>query len=182
MTGRLETGGGGLSGPWRMAVWGGAALLMLVPAAAAQVSDEMAWGPGDFILAGAMLLAACGLAELAMRKTDNWAYRAGAGTAVAAAFLLFLAAGAVGILGSEDEPANLLFPGVIAVGLAGALLARFRPGGMARAMAVTAGAQVLAGIVGMVLVPDLRGFLLGTGLFSAMWLASAWLFATAARQ
>jgi hypothetical protein len=180
MTARAE---GRQSGKgWRLALWGGAAALMLAPAIATQLSDEMAWDAGDLILVGAILLAGCGLGELVMRKTSSWAYRAGAGVAVAAAFLLFLAAGAVGIIGSEDEPANLLYLGVIALGLAGAVLARFRPRGMARALAVTAAAHLLAGAIGIVLVPDLRGFLVGTGLFTPLWLLSAWLFARAARE
>ncbi len=181
MTGRLETGGDGLGSTLRIAVWGGAAALMLAPVVAMQVSDGMAWDSADFILVGAMLLAGCGLFELLMRRSDSWAYRAGAGVAVAAAFLLFLAAGAVGIIGSEDERVNLLYLGVIALGLGGALVARFRPRGMARAMAATAAAQVLAGIVGVSLVPDMRGFLIGTALFTPMWLLSAWLFARAAK-
>jgi hypothetical protein len=180
MAGQAEIGrsGHGL----RIAVWGGAAALMLAAVAATRLSDEMRWETGDFILVGGMLLAACGLFELLMRRADGWAYRAGAAVAVASAFLLFLAAGAVGIVGSEDEPANLMFLGVIALGVAGAVLARFKARGMARAMAVTAGAQGLAGIVGILLVPDVTGFLLGTGLFAALWLLSAWLFSRAAAR
>lgn len=166
----------------RIAVWGGAGLVMLAPVVATRLSDEMAWSRGDFILVGAMLLAGCGLFELLMRKADDSAYRAGAGVAVAAAFLLFLVAGTIGILGSEDEPANLPYLGVIALGAAGAVAARFRPRGMARAMALTAAAQVLAGIAGVILVPDVRGFALGTALFTPLWLLSAWLFAKAAQR
>lgn len=165
----------------RIAVWGGAGLLMLATAAATRLSDEMRWSAADFILVGAMLLAGCGLFELLIRKAVSWAYRAGALVAVATAFLIFLAAGAVGIVGSEDEPANRLYLGVIALAAAGSLAARFRPSGMARAMAAAAGAHVLAGIVGLALVPDLPGVLLGTALFAPLWLLSAWLFAKAAR-
>jgi hypothetical protein len=182
MTARTDDEGGSGGQGWRIALWGGAAALMLTPAVAARLSDQMAWDSGDFILVGAILLAGCGLGELVMRKTSSWAYRGGAAIAVAAAFLLFLAAGAVGIIGSEDEPANLLYLGVIALGLAGAVLARFRPRGMARALAVTAGAHVLAGVIAIVLVPDVRGFLFATGLFTPLWLLSAWLFAKADRD
>jgi hypothetical protein len=129
-----------------------------------------------------MLLAGCGLWELAIRKSSSRTYGAGAGVAVAAAFLLFLVNGAVGIVGSEDEPVNLIYLGVIAVAVIGAVIARFRPRGMARAMAVTAGAQVLAGAVAVTLVPDIRGFLLGTALFAPIWLLAAWLFHKAARN
>lgn len=177
-----QVGTGRLEGPLRIAVWGGAALLMLAPAIATRLSDGMQWDAGDFILIGAMLLAGCGLFELLMRKTDSWAYRAGALVALAAAFLTFLAAGSVGLIGSDDEPANALYLGVIALGAAGAAVARLRPRGMARAMAAAAAANVLAGVAGAILVADLRGAVLATALFTPMWLLSAWLFAKAARK
>jgi hypothetical protein len=47
---------------------------------------------------------------------------------------------------------------------------------------VTAGAQLLAGLVAVALVQDYRGFLVGAGLFTALWLSSAWLFAKAERD
>ncbi len=165
----------------RIALWGGAALLMLVAAAAAQIGGEMQWSAGDFVLAGAVLLAGCGLFELIMRATDSWTYRGAALAAAAAAFLTFLAAGSVGLIGSDDEPANALYLGVIALAAAGAAVARLRPGGMARAMAAAAAANVLAGVAGAILAADVRGALLATLLFTPMWLLSAWLFAKAAR-
>lgn len=173
--------GGGLQG-WRMAVWGGAAALLLVPAVASQVSDEMKWDSADFILVGLMLAAACGIWELAMNKTRNWSYAAGAIAAVGTAFLLFVVNGAVGIIGSEDNPVNLLFFGVLTLALGGAVIVRFKAEGMARAMAVTAGGQIVTGALGLMLFPDVKGFLVGTAMFVPLWLASAWLFRRAAER
>jgi hypothetical protein len=164
-----------------MAVWGSAAALILAPAIATRLSDEMAWDPADFILVGVMLAAACGAWELAMRKSKNWAYAAGAAVAAGAALLLFLVNGAVGFIGNEDDPVNLLFFGVVTLALGGAIIVRFRPEGMARAMAVTAGAQAAAAGLAVSMVPDVRGFLLGTAMFVPLWLLSSWLFARAAR-
>lgn len=182
MTGAMELSGRQSGQSWRMAVWGGAAALMLAPAVATQVSDEMAWDPADFILVAIMLAAACGAWELAMRKTGNWAYAAAAVVAAGAVFMLFLVNGAVGLIGNGDDPANLLFFGVVTVALGGAIIVRFRPEGMARTMAVTAGAQVVAGALALMLVPEVRGFLFGTAMFVPLWLLSSWLFARAARQ
>ena len=166
----------------RAAVWGGAAALMLAPVLATRLTDEMAWDPADFILFAIMLAAACGAWELAMRKSGNLAYAAGAIVAAGAALLLILVNGAVGFIGSEGDPANLLFFGVILLALGGSVIVRFRPDGMARTMAVTAGAQVVTGTLAAAMVPDVRGFLLGTALFVPLWLLSAWLFARAARE
>jgi hypothetical protein len=165
-----------------MAVWGGAAALMVAPAVASRLTDEMAWDSADFILVALMLAAAGGAWELAMRRTGSWTYAAGAIVAVGAALLLFLVNGAVGFIGDEGDPVNLVFFGVLTLAFGGAILVRFRPEGMARAMAVTAGAQVAAGALGVLMVPDVRGFLLGTAMFVPLWLLSSRLFARAARE
>ena len=180
MTGQAQAGGAGPASYWRIAVWGGAAALRLAPAVATQLTDEMAWDSADFILVGLLLAAGCILWETAVRKSGSVTYAAGVGVAAGAAFLLLLVNGAVGFLGSEANPVNLVFLTVPAVALGGAIVARFRAEGMARALAVTAGAQVAAGALGFALFPDLRGFLIGTALFVPLWLLSAWLFARAA--
>jgi hypothetical protein len=182
MTGQVQTDGRSGGQGWRLAVWGGAAALMLAPAIAGRATDEMAWDSADFILFGIMLAAACGAWEIAMRRTGSRAFAAGAIVAVGAALLLFLVNGAVGFIGNEDNPANLLFFGVVTLALGGAIIVRFRAEGMARTMAVTAGAQVLAGGLAVAMVPDVRGFLLGTAMFVPLWLVSSWLFARAARE
>lgn len=182
MAGNMMTSGGrGLQG-WRVAVWGGAAALLLVPAVASRVSDEMKWDSADFILVGLMLAAACGIWELAMNKTRNWSYAAAAILAGGTAFLLFLVNGAVGILRSEGNPVNLLYFGVLTLALGGAIIVRFQAEGLARAMAVTAGAQIAIGALGVMLFPDVKGFLVGTAMFVPLWLASAWLFRRAAAR
>ena len=126
---------------------------------------------------------AFGLAfELAARRTGDTAYRAAAAVVLAAAFLLVWLNLAVGIIGSEDNPANLMFGGVLAVGIAGAALARFRPDGMARAMVATAFAQALAGAMAVIAGWGSTAQVLSlTVFFAALWLLSAWLFRKAAR-
>ena len=53
---------------------------------------------------------------------------------------------AVGIIGEPDNPANLMYAGVVVIGALGGLLARFRPAGMARAMAYFASAEDRSGV------------------------------------
>ena len=167
----------------RAAGWGLAAFLLLLPFVAMQVSDAVRWGAGDFVLFGAMLLIAGGVAELISRRSANGFYRAGASVAVAAGFLLVWVNLAVGFLGSEDNPANLMFAGVIAVAIIGGAMARFRAPGMARALVATAIAQ--AAVAAIVLVRDLADevtpIVVLTGFFVALWLGAAWLFGKAAR-
>jgi hypothetical protein len=81
------------------------------------------WDTADFAIAGAMLLVAGGIYELAARMTANKAYRAAIGVALAAAFILVWLSIGVGIIGKDGEPANLMYFGVLAVGISCALIA-----------------------------------------------------------
>lgn len=102
-----------------------------------------AWDPGDFIFL-AILLVWLGVAyELAARTSERHAFAIAVGIAVAAGLLGAWINLAVGIIDAEDNPANLIYAAVLAVAVIGAVLARFRPVGMSRAMVATAAAQVL---------------------------------------
>jgi hypothetical protein len=109
------------------------------------------------------------------------------GLAVVASFLLIWINLAVGIIGSEDNPANLMYAGVLAIAIGGAMIARFRAGGMARALLATAIAQALVAAIAIVggLVPPYnttQQILVLNGFFVVLWLLSAWLFRRAARE
>jgi hypothetical protein len=188
MAGNVEHAGGRRRNHWRIAPWAIAALLLLLPLVAMQFTDEVAWDETDFIVFGAMLVGACGAWELAARMTGNAAYRAAVGVAVAAAFILVWMNLAVGIIGSEDNPANLMFFGVLAVAMVGAVIARFQPRGMARALVATALAQTLAGAIALVGGWGSTGanwpqvIVILTLFFAALWLGSAWLFRKAAGE
>ncbi|WP_437572777.1 hypothetical protein [Sorangium sp. So ce542] len=180
MTGTAHNGGGRRGSPWRMAVWGIAALVLLLPLIAMQLTGEMAWDLADFVIFGSMLVGACGAYELAARVTSNNAYRAAVGVALAAAFILVWMNLAVGIIGNEDNPANWMYGGVLAVGILGAILARFQPQGMERALVATAIAQALVAVIA--LIAGWGYTLILTGFFVALWLTSARLFRRAARE
>jgi hypothetical protein len=176
----VEDAGGWRANRWRIIGWGAAALVLLLPLIA-----NAPWSVSDFIFMG-MLFGIVGLGlELAARK-GNTAYTMAIGVALAAGFLLIVINGAVGIIGSEREDANLLFLGVVAVALLGAAVARFRAAGMARAMIMAALGQLLVPVVASVFGLASMASLLArevpilTGVFAAIWLLSAWLFRKAA--
>jgi hypothetical protein len=171
-----------------MAAWTVAALLLLLPLAAMQLTDEVNWDETDFIFAGA-LIGGTGLTfELAASATADHAYRAAVGVALAAASLLIWLNLAVGIIGTEDNPLNLMFGGVLAIGIVGAIIARFQPDGMARALSATALAQALVAVTALIAGSGSTGpirpgeVLVLSGFFAAPWLVSAWLFRKAARE
>jgi hypothetical protein len=162
-----------------------AACLLLVPLVAMQLTDQVNWSVADFVVAGALLAGTGVLYELAARKPGNLAYRAAIGLALAAALLLVWVNLAVGIIGSEQNPANLMYLAVLAVGAVGAAAARLRPAGMARALIAMAVAQAL--VAGIALVFGLGAPETGTmelvganGLFVALFAGSAFLFRRAA--
>ena len=163
----------------RPIAWGGAAALILLPLVAMQFTAEVNWTVGDFIFA-AMLIGGVGLAaELAVRISSSWSYRGGAALGLAAGFFLIWANGAVGYIGSEDNPYNLAFIGVVALAFAGALISGFRAKGMAVAMLVAGSAHAAAGLGGLAQDPRTGPITL---VFVGMWLGSARLFHRAAGE
>lgn len=179
MQGQVKTRGERPANRWRIPMWSAFAVLLLIPAVAMRFTSEVRWTAFDFAFAAVLLSLVGGAYELATLRTANAAYRAGVGIAVTTTFLLIWINGAVGIFGDEG-PQNLLFGGVLLVALVGALVARFRPRGMALAMAAAAGVQILAAAIGLVTgwgVPFEA--LLAAG-FALPWAASAGLFLKAA--
>ena len=141
----------------------------------------------DFIFAGVMFgLVGSGL-ELAVRKR-NAAYSLAAGLALGASLLSVWITGAVGIIGSEQDDANILYLAVILIALLGSIGALFRPSGMAVTMVAAATAELLVPFAAWVLWPEMRNAILRpevpvmAALLVGMWLVSAWLFRKAADE
>jgi len=108
----------------------------------------------------------------------NSAYRVAVGIAVAAALLVVWMHGAVA---TEDDSPGLIFFGVLVVGIIGAIIARFRPLGMARALFATALAQALVAVIAMIAWKQYFEISILNGFFIALWIGSALLFRKAAR-
>ncbi len=154
-----------------------AGLILLLPLIAMQFTDEVNWSLGDFIIAFGLLFGAGLTYQLIARKAEDIFYRTAVGIAVGTALFLVWANLAVGIIGNENNPANLMYYGVLAVGIIGAVLARFQPRGMALALVATAVAQTLVTVIALIAgLTDSMGTLLITAIFLVLWLASAWLF------
>jgi hypothetical protein len=166
--------GGGRGSLWRIAGWGIAGLLLLVP-----LAGNFPWTGSDYVFAAVMIGGTGLLFELVIRKSSNPVYRAGVGAALAGAFLTIWANGAVGMIGSEDNSYNLLFGGVLLVALAGSIVARFRAAGMMWAMIAAAVADVAVAAGG--LTQDPRGAVFSMG-FGGIWLLAAGLFWVAGRR
>jgi hypothetical protein len=163
------------------------ALILLTPLVAMQFTDEVNWTVSDFAFAGALLVG-CGITYELAARVGNLAYQAGVVMSLGAGVLTVWVTGAVGIIGSEANPGNLVYLGLVAFAVAAAALARGRPARMSWAMAVVAFGQVLVPPIAYnslanpqsdVLQPEVFAI---TGFLTAMWLASAWLFRKAAQS
>jgi hypothetical protein len=174
--------------PTRFAVWAlVVALLLLIPLAM-QFTDEVQGN--EAVAYGVLLLAFGGLYELARwLRTRGRTYRIAFGVGFAAAALLFWANGAVGIIGSEDNPANLMYGAVFAVGLLGAVISRLKPRGMAPTLFLAALVQVLIPVVAFFIWPakaswgnaGVVGVFVINLVFAALFVLSAMLFRRAER-
>lgn len=120
-----------------------------------------------------------------MHLQSNTAYRFAVGLALTAAFLIVWLNAAAGLIGIEDDdPANLLYVGVLAIGFIGAIIARLQPRGLARVLFGTALAQALVGAIALKL-PNTASSLqivILHGVFVALFAGAALLFRYAARN
>ena len=167
---------------WRLAAWLIAGALLTLPLVAMQFTNEVDWTASDFVVAAVLLFAPAAAFDYLSRRGGGAFYRLASGVALGTAVLLVWINLAVGVIGGEANPANLMFAGVIAVLVGGMVLARLRPRGMARALAAAAVAQALVGAIAVVAQLDPAGprVVLGvTGLFVTLWTLSALLFRSA---
>jgi hypothetical protein len=166
------------------------ALILGVPLLRSLFAGGWGWDIRAFLLVGGVgtLLFGIGLTfQMIIRRLGTPAYRAAVGIALVTVFLLVwgnFVQGADGV-----NPVAFGFFMVPMVGMIGVAMARFRPGGMARALFVTAFLQALVLTIAMLIrnpqvtpltAAVLRGFA-GNALNVVLFIASALLFRKAAR-
>ena len=132
-----------------------------------------------FLIVGILLAAVCGTVELASRVSTNGLYQAGVALAAAGGFSLVFINLAVGIIGDEQDPRNLVFMAIPVVGFLGELIARFKAAVLVRLLVGMAAVQFFA----MFLAPaDLMSLMIPfTGIFVGLWLVCALLIRRSTR-
>lgn len=164
----------------------GTIALLMIPFMAMQFTDEVDWSPADFIIMGVMLFSAGLTYVLISKMRDNLAYRLGVAVAVVTGFILVWGNLAVGLIGSEDNPMNLMYFGVLLIGIIGAILSLFRPRGMMYSLYAAAAAQFLVPFIAMLIKglqmdpvdmsPGVLGIIILNTVFAVLFLVSATLF------
>ena len=168
----------------RLMVWAGVVvlILMITLTAAMQFTNEVQWG--EVVAYGVILLIAGGFYELWLwLQTRGSAYRFAFGIGLAGVLLLGWVSGAVGIIGSENQPVNLMYWAVPAVLLIGSLISGFNPRGMARTLFAAALVQVSVPVAALFISPEVSwgnagviGVFVFNSIFAVLFLGSALLF------
>jgi hypothetical protein len=125
------------------------ALVLSVPLVAQQFTDEVNWSVADFLVMGVLIFSAGLSYVLITRYVTNIVHKAAIVMALGSTFLMIWANLAVGLIGSGPNPGNLMYLGVIAVGLIGTFFSRFTPAGMERTLYAMALAVVLLAIIAL---------------------------------
>ena len=167
---------------WRIASWGALLALLALPAIAMQFTPDVDWTGSDFLFAAVLLgMLGAGM-ELAVRSARNTPQRVGIALAVLAGFLTLWSNAAVGIIGNESEPTNLLFVAMVVFAVTASLALRLRPAGMRWLMAALSAGQFVVGVVaGLWTMPghDVEWGVLA--FFAIIWGASSGAFHRARR-
>jgi hypothetical protein len=115
-------------------------------------------------------------------------YRSAIAIALGAALFLVLGIGALGVIGAEGDRADMMFLGVLAIGLVGAIATRLRPEGMVWTMVTMAAATMIVGVIAIASgeheapatsVAEILGL---TGMYASLFAASAWCFRRSTRS
>lgn len=112
--------------------------VLAIPLVAMQYTTEVQWDPPDFVIMGTLLFATGLGLEWAIRHRSSLALRTAWAMALLSTFLMTWVNMAVGLLGGESNPVNMLLLTVPVLGIVGAGLARLRPRGMVLVMVAMA--------------------------------------------
>lgn len=134
----------------RVALWALAALM--VPIVASRLVPGWNWPAGAFVFVYVLFFGTGMAYALIARRMSAWAYKAAVGVALAAGFVLGWST--MVHMSETENPVNLVYFGVLAVGAIGAGVARLKARGMARAAYAMAAALAVAYVITQVLVAD----------------------------
>lgn len=158
--------------------------ILLIPLIAMRFTEEVQWTVSDFTIMGTLLFGIGFAYEVVSRKGSTGLYRGAVGMALFATLLLIWMNGAVGIIGSENNPANLLYAGVPLTLVIGAVLARLKAQSMAYALFATAFVQFMVPVTALIIwrpdfSPGVLGVFILNAFFVALYFVSGLLFSRA---
>ncbi len=150
--------------------------LLMVPLVASQVVDGWNWGAGGFVFAYVLFFGTVLAYALIAPKMGAWAYKAGVALALATG--LVMGWSNMVHLSESDNPANLMYFGVLVLGGVGAWLARLEALGLAWALFAMAAVMAALSVILSSAAPveiETR-VAIGHGVFVVLFTASGLLF------
>ena len=159
----------------------GTLAFLIIPLIATNTVEGFNWDPLDFVFAF-VLIAGAGFAFLLLSSIEkNLLYKGAWALTVLTAFLLIWINAAVGLLGGEDNPANLLYGAVLAILFLGTIGTGAKARGMSVVVFLAAVTQLLVPAVAFLIwQPSVTGDLIRvvaiSSFFGVLWLGAALLF------
>lgn len=159
-----------------------AGLLLIIPLLGMQFSNEVNWTLFDFVIAGILTFGIGISYKLITRRAIKVSYKIAVGFALFVGLFLIWVNLGVGIIGSENNPYNMIYFGVIGVGTIGAIIGRFEPKKMVLTLFVLACTLALIAITalfkGIHQIPESSvSEVIGVnGLFITLFVVAAFLF------
>lgn len=162
-------------------------LVMMMALGWLNLIGQLNWGVGDFIFVAVIFFGGLSAFRFVSGRGQGRMFHAAVALSLVTALSMIWITLAVGIIGSEDNQANIMYVGVLGIGLLGSLIARFRATGMSRTMLAVTIAQLVVTVVAVtVWKPETEEHVFSTfilNLFYVMlFLSSALLFHRARRQ
>ena len=159
----------------------GTLAFLIIPLIANNTVEGFNWTLFDFVFAF-VLIAGAGLLYLFLSsRSKSVMYKSASALTVLTAFLLIWINGAVGLLGSEDNPMNLMYGAVIAILFLGAIATGLKARGMSYVVFAAALAQLLVPLIAYIInqspiTGDLARVVAMSSFFGVLWIGAALLY------
>jgi hypothetical protein len=130
----------------------GSTLFLIIPLTGMLMNAGVNWGFFDFIFAWVFIFSAGFTYKYIASKKSNAKYKAALGIAVFISLFIVWSNLAVGIIGSEDNPVNIIYFVMLFAVIIGGVTVKFQPKGLSILMFATAAAHGLIPFIAIVLI------------------------------
>jgi len=151
------------------------------------LAGKLDWGVMDFVFVTVILFGGLGAYRFVSGRGQGRTFHLAVAMSLATALSMIWVTLAVGIIGSEDNQANIMYVVVLGIGLLGSIIARFRAPGMKWTMVWVTIAQFAVTILAYTIwKPETEEHVFSTVILNLcyvmLFLSSAVLFHRASRQ
>lgn len=130
----------------------GSTLFLIIPLTGMLLSAGVNWGLFDFIFAWVLIFGSGFTYKFITSKISNTKYKAALGIAVFTSLFIVWSNLAVGIIGSEDNPVNLIYFVMLFAVIIGGVAVKFQPKGLSILMLAAAAAHGLIPFAAVLLI------------------------------